>query len=668
MAKDVSIMVTARDNYSAVMEKMTKTQNIFNRDLKGLQSQLDTLNKNKVTLKTDFTQASNALKSAKKDFVGTADEANRLQLEAAQADYDNIKQNLDAVSSAAKQTQKDMNNLAGTSSKVQNQLSGSGGGDTLLASLAGAGLIKMFGDTLSNSANVLVGSAFGSDAGTMFSSMLGGITSGAAMGSLTGNPVGTAIGAGIGAVTGIINGLTQNYQKQDDAYRSLVQDTYTEITEGRAASLKSGTTIAGQREIDQISFATLFGDANAAENFLGEVRTMAAATPFGYDTLTKMSKVLSTYGYDNDQILPLLGKVGDAGSALGMSREDMNWVATAIGRMNLTGKTTMEYLNPLIERGIPAINYLAEAMKLSNAEVQDMVRKGLIPGADAAKIISDYMGVSFSGSMAAMSETFQGLTSTVEDLQADVDAAMGLGYNDTRKKGLEDQIAYMEGESGDKLKNANYLIGVWQATLENEQEQALRNAYDQAFAQIEEQGITNEAEMGRILGEAQAEAKAAYLTDPAGAYKTELDAQMALVDSVQEAMRPAVRQGGYDLAQNFSEGFAAGLNFEKTLKITAGIVGGETDSYNVNIAPMGGSAYGMDRVPYDNFPLLLHEGERVLTAAEARRQDAQAEQPLQIVVNIQNMSVRSDDDADLIASQIAERIVQAQKSFIGRTP
>ena len=30
-----------------------------------------------------------------------------------------------------------------------------------------------------------------------------------------------------------------------------------------------------------------------------------------------------------------------------------------------------------------------------------------------------------------------------------------------------------------------------------------------------------------------------------------------------------------------------------------------------------GYAYGLDYVPYDNFPALLHQGERVQTAAEA---------------------------------------------------
>ena len=39
--------------------------------------------------------------------------------------------------------------------------------------------------------------------------------------------------------------------------------------------------------------------------------------------------------------------------------------------------------------------------------------------------------------------------------------------------------------------------------------------------------------------------------------------------------------------------------------------GGSTGSY----------AFGLERVPYDNYPALLHPGERVLPAREARNQD-----------------------------------------------
>lgn len=661
MAQETSIVISIRDNYTTVVEKMLKVQNQFKNDLKGLQGQLDTLDKTKVTLKVDLEKAKSELKKAQKNFAAVSDEANRLQLEAAQADYDNIKRNLDAVTKATKETQKEFDKLVGTSSKVENQLSGSS--SSLLKSLSQAGLIKMVGDSLSNTANVLIGSAFGSETGTLISSVLGGAASGAALGSMAAPGIGTAIGAGVGALAGAINGLTQTYQNQDEAYKSLVKDTFTEIIEGRSASLASGAATAGRREIDQISFATLFGSADKASGFLEQVRKMAAETPFGYDTLTNMSKVLSTYGYAADQILPLLTKVGDAGSALGMSQEDMAFVATAIGRMNLTNKTTMEYLNPLIERGIPATTYLAQALGKSNEEVQDMVRKGLIPGAEAAKIIADYMGYNFAGSMAQMSATYEGLTSTIEDLNADIDAAMGQGYADTRKKGLEEQIAYMEGASGEKLKNANYLIGVWQATLENQQEEALRKAYDEAFKYIEDNGITNEAEMGRILGEAQAKAKAAYISDPNGAYQTELAAQMTLVQNIQDALVDDYYNAGYSLGQKFSEGRAAAIArgaSEDFAPSKGGSWYGSQGYYSIG----GGHAFGLDRVPYDGFLTVLHEGERVLTAAEARRQDASGSMP-QVTISGNTFVVREEADIERVAVALMEQFAQAAMSYTG---
>lgn len=659
MARDVSIMVSARDNYTAVIEKMLKTQNQFKNDLKGLQGQLDTLNKNKVTLKVDLDKAKSELKEAQKNFSLVADEASRLQLEAAQANYDNIKQNLDAVTKAARDTQKEMNSLAGTSSKVQNQLT-RGGEDSLLGALSKAGLMKMVGDSLSNTANVMIGSAFGSETGTLISSVLGGAASGAALGSMAAPGIGTAIGAGVGALAGAINGLTQAYQNQDEAYKSLVKDTFTEITEGRAASLAGGTATAGRREIDQISFATLFGSADKASGFLEQVRTMAAATPFGYDTLTNMSKVLSTYGYAADQILPLLTKVGDAGSALGMSQEDMAWVATAIGRMNLTNKTTMEYLNPLIERGIPATTYLAQALGKSNEEVQDMVRKGLIPGAEAAKIIADYMGYNFAGSMAQMSATYEGLTSTIEDLNADMDAAMGQGYTDRRKEGLEKQIAFYEGASGDKLKEINYAIGAYQAELENTREQILREKYDEALKEIEEKGITDEAEKGRMLAEAQAAAKMEYLASDA--YNQEVQTQIALAQSIQDDayITEAWRNAGYTQGQIFSEGFAAAAMRNLPDAVTPGSWYGSKGYSSIG----GGHAFGLDRVPYDGFFTMLHEGERVLTAAEARRQDSGGMPQITIAGTYY---IREEADIQKVATALAQELVQAGMSYTGAT-
>lgn len=46
---------------------------------------------------------------------------------------------------------------------------------------------------------------------------------------------------------------------------------------------------------------------------------------------------------------------------------------------------------------------------------------------------------------------------------------------------------------------------------------------------------------------------------------------------------------------------------------------------HANTGRRGRYAYGLDRVPYDNYPALLHAGERVLTARETRLMDRKTE-------------------------------------------
>lgn len=70
----------------------------------------------------------------------------------------------------------------------------------------------------------------------------------------------------------------------------------------------------------------------------------------------------------------------------------------------------------------------------------------------------------------------------------------------------------------------------------------------------------------------------------------------------------------------------------------------------------------MDRVPYDDYPALLHEGERVLTASQAREQDA-GKAPVsggQIVITGNSFSVRDDSDIQKIAAELLHQIRLAQ--------
>lgn len=74
-------------------------------------------------------------------------------------------------------------------------------------------------------------------------------------------------------------------------------------------------------------------------------------------------------------------------------------------------------------------------------------------------------------------------------------------------------------------------------------------------------------------------------------------------------------------------------------------------------------AYGLSRVPYNGYPALLHEGERVLTASQAREADRGGAKGVTVVV--QSMTVRQESDIDRIAAELLRRIQSAAEIYIG---
>ena len=704
MSKNVGIVFSARDNVSGTMVKIRSSCQYFNKDLDGLQQRLDHFNKTKVDIKMDMSKAKNELKSLQKEFDKTGDAATGEKLKKAMLDYEKMSQNLKLVEKSAAQTRSEMVKLGDEVSRTSNRTggkSGAGGsGKGILSQIASAGATQMLGELAGQAVGTFITSEMGNAAGQMASSILSYGASGASIGTMIAPGIGTAIGAVVGGIAGAASGTMDIYAEQDEAFKQVVQDNYNTALQTQEDAKTSGSQVAANREQKRISFSTLLGSDEAADQYLGQMTDFAAKTPFGYDQLANMSKTLLAYGYKEDELLPLLTKVGDAGSALGMSGEDMNYVATYLGRMNNTGKTTLEYLNPLLERGIPVFDYLAEASGKTNEEVQEMISKGRIPGAEAAKIIADYMGEDFAGNMEKQAQTFAGLTSTLEDATDQLNNAMGEGYNDTRKKGIQDQIEYLEGDTGQALQEAYNKIGEFQASVENKGEEIERdmigaivngavpteflskygketveelskmiNEYAEAEASgTEEAG----AKMGEILSKAQIMAVNRYHADEG--YQLLQQSNLSLAEGIRQdtALQGEYWNAGYQMGQQFSKGMASGISsagsceeINSAIKsnkpfineATGNIVipNGQIDPVTGNVLSFApGKAFGLPYVPYDNYPALLHQGERVLTASEARGYQNTPN------VNISgNFTVREEADIGKIAKAFVHEIMLA---------
>ena len=655
---EASIVIKSTDRYSDAVKSMAKTTRAFTKDVDSLEEGLYALNKNKYTLKLDVKKAQQALKEAEKQFEKTGDAADGLKMELAQANYDNAVRNLNVVAKAARDTEKEI-------SKLENR-SGSGGGGgaanfgkSIVQALAISGISDSAKQLLSQGATTLAGSAFGSEGGMLISNALSMATSGASAGFMVAGPVGALIGAGFGSLVGLGSGALQSYESRDSSFKSYVQEAVQGQLDEQTTSLTSGSALAASRETDQISFATLFKGEDKAKQYLADLVQMANTTPFLYDDLTAMSKTLATYGYDDTSILPVLQTIGDAGAALGQSTSDMNAVATAIGRMKSSNKTTLEYLNILNDRGIGAVGMLADAYGVDQGTVYSMISKGKIAGQDAARIILDALTESFSGSMEAQSKTFSGITSTIEGLQQELDNAMGEGYNAARMQGLEAQKDWLGGESGQEMQEAYKAIGAWKASLENAKEQYIRDAVNAAMSSEEYKTAEAEgdaAEMGRIIMKAKIYGMNEYNANEG---KDEVLAQeLSLIDSVRgdTALNDSYWDAGYTLGQEFSKGRAAGM---------AGfyVITDSSDSYTAPsevprsaVYAGGGYAAGIDYVPYDNFPALLHQGERVQTAVEARS-EKNGVGGVQIIMN--GTVIREDADIDRVAQALLQRMEMA---------
>lgn len=670
---DVSIMITAKDNYSEAIMKMQKTQTAFRKDFKAMQKDLDNLNKSKIQLKVDLTQTKKELAEAKKRFLELGDAESRAAYMAAEMNYDNVKANLDAVSKSIRSTQRDMDNLTGAMSKADARMGSSGGGGEggVLSQLSKAGLFNMLSSAGGELAGTLVTSAAGEQIGNWITSIAGGAASGAALGSVVPG-IGTAVGAAVGAGAGAIKAFTQQFSSKDDAFKSVVEDTYNDIKQTQAEALDNGSSLAANREASRMSFATLFGDEKEADGFIQNVTDFANKTPFMFDDLTSMSKVLKTYGYEVKELLPTMQKIGDAGAALGLDQSGMSAIATYLGRMKSTGKVTMEYLNPLLERGIPVWDYLAAASGKTNKEVQEMVSKGLVPGEKAAAALADYMGADFAGSMEKQAKTYAGLTSTLQGMQDEMDVAMGEGYNEQRKLGIQAEIDWLSGDSGDKMKEANRLVGEWQASRENEKERLLREALDDVMNSDEFAGA-DDINKGRMIEEARAKAQADYYQNDR--YQRQLEADKELISKIRTEMADAYYDAGYSLGLEFDKGLIAaridnsGLGGDNSVNWAAVSERTKRAMYGNRNKTAGRSsrrsrrAYGIDRVPYDGFSATLHEGERVLTAAQARAQDSAGGG--QIIISGNQFMVREDADIDRIATELYHKIADAKSGYIG---
>lgn len=687
---DTSIVIKASDRYSDVVKRMSTTTKSFNKDVDGMETNLSNLSKMKVNLKIEVKDAKKALSEAEKQFAATRSEADRLNLEMAQVNYDNAVRNLKAVSDAARDTEKEI-------SKLENRAGGGGGGGggsgggSILSGFAAAGFGDMAKDLALGVGTTFIGSALGGDAGTMAGSILSYTAMGASMGAMFG-PVGAAIGAGVGALMGAIDGAAKNFEKKDDFFKNYYSEAMDSVIAAREEAMEAGIEVAGGREQDAIAFAKRLGGTAQAEAFLDDVKSMSASTNYSYEEITGYAKsLLNTYS--TDETLSVLQTLSDATAGLSLSSSDVSIWISGLSRMRTTNKATMEYLNFFSERGLDVYDALSKGLGVDKTAIAGMVSKGQITGVEAAEILLDYMNTTFGGLSQELMNTYDALMDNLEDVQTNIDAGYGTGYNNERKDTLADKIATLDGPLGDTLTflsemggfaqgyadnvKDNYWMDIMEAVFNGDQ--TLRQGVtldDNALAMITQyqqqyQDAYAKYQTAEARGDEQAMFEAAQemttVRDAAEVLATEVynasDTNLTLIESqttlTEQTRILADKFGGwaaeYAAAQAGTKGLGAGagVGADQAQQGEAGY-GVTYKNGGQYVNGKRHNAWGLDRVPYDNYPALLHEGERVLTAAEAREADRGA--GVSVVISGNQFHIREDADVDRVAEALAQKL------------
>ncbi len=448
--------------------------------------------------------------------------------------------------------------------------------------------------------------------------------------------------------------------------KGYVQEAAEGQFSAQEEAVASGSSIAGGREQKQMAFATtLLGSETAAAAFLADVQDMAAMTNYTYDEITGYAKSL-VKPFGADKSLDILTTLSDASAALSLNESDNAVLIAGLSRMKLTDKTTQEYLNYFSERGIDVYEALS---KWGNAAaVAEKVTRGEIRGSEAVEEILAYMQEQYGGLSEQMAGTYEGMVDNLADAEANAEAAYGEGYNEKRKEGIQAQMDWLNSGVMDE---ANRAIGAWQAELENTKEQYQREAVEAMMETDEYQQAQAEgdaAEMGRLIMQAKVQGMNEYNASEGA--QLALESELALAAAIRDdaSSNQAYWDAGYRKSQEYSKGLAAGMASALVGTGSETTTGLSVEERRYGNWRRGGyydedgvwrsHAAGLERVPYDGYAALLHEGERVLTAREARQADQGG--GAQVTITGNTFEVRQESDIDAIAEALYWRLRLAQ--------
>ena len=227
--------------------------------------------------------------------------------------------------------------------------------------------------------------------------------------------------AGTGMKDLTVKGVKNLGSSLSSGFKSTVKGAVTAIgslTLAAGAAVvalgKMGLDYNMEMETYTTNFQTMLGSATKAQAKVESLKQMAASTPFEMTDLANATQQLLAMGVASEDTNKYLQQLGDI--SLG-NVDKLNSLIGAFGKMNSSGKVTLEYINIMAEQGFNPLNLIAQKTGETMTEVYARVSAGTVTFDEVKNAIAaaTSAGGQFYKGMEKASQTTAGRIATLKD-------------------------------------------------------------------------------------------------------------------------------------------------------------------------------------------------------------------------------------------------------------
>jgi tape measure domain-containing protein len=214
----------------------------------------------------------------------------------------------------------------------------------------------------------------------------------------------------------------------------MVYDVGKKLVGSFVSATKAGIDYNATLETSSIKWETLLGTQEKANKMLKDIEKFASTTPFEKMGVDKMAGYLNNAGFEGNKLFGQLTKFGDIAGAFDIQADSLQEMVRQYSQVQNAGVAYTEDLNILEDRSVPIMKNIAQVMGVPISSVKKLASEGKIT-ADVYNQALDQIAKKSEGGMNKLSESFNGIKSTIKDSMGQIAGSLAKPIFDKLKDG-----------------------------------------------------------------------------------------------------------------------------------------------------------------------------------------------------------------------------------------